>query len=313
VTAAIASISRERSPFAHRCRAEIVTVALADGTVQRRFVKWLAPDAHPDKQRREREPLVFRQLLEPARRAPFGDERALAVPRCYGTYRDAVSCEHVLVLEHVDGLPLKYHGLELWATAAGELARLHARFARAGAALRRCDFLLRLHGGYFRAWAVRASAAIDAHAPALAGRVRRALRGHDAVAALLAAQPPTLVHNDLAPKNVVVDGSRDPARICFVDWEMAGVGCGLLDLAHLMHGLVGADRDAVASAYWSALARAGSSAAAAGADRERVLAACELQNALFRLAHIAAWGLDPAAVAERVAELERLRAAVPAR
>lgn len=298
MSTAVRSISRAPSPFAHRSRAEVVTLVLADGTVQRRFVKWLAPETHPDKRRRDREPLVFER---------FGRERHLPVARYYGTYRDAVSRQHVLVLEHVDGWPLRYHGLEHWATTARELARLHARFAVAGA-LRRCDFLLRLDGDYFRAWAVRASAAVDAHAPALRRRVQRALRDHDAVAELLGAQPPTLVHNDLAPKNVVVDTSNDPPRICFVDWEMAGAGCGLLDLAHLLHGFAGPEREAVGSAYWSELARA--RPAAALMYPERVLAAAELQNAIFRLAHIAAWGLDRATVAERVEELERLRAAV---
>ena len=292
------SISRAPSPFAQRSRAEVVTVVLADGAVERRFVKWLGPETHPDKRRRDREPLVFKQLLDPG----------LPVPRYYGAYRDAVSRQHVLVLEYVDGWPLRYHGLERWATAVRELARLHARFASAGAALRECDFLLRLDGDYFRAWAIRASAAVDAHAPALRRRVQRALHNHDAVAELLAAQPPTLVHNDLAPKNVVVDVSNDPPRICFVDWEMAGAGCGLLDLAHLLHGFAGAERAAVSSAYWSELARA--RPAVAVAYGERVLAACEFQNAIFRLAHIAAWGLDRATVAERVEELERLRAAV---
>lgn len=302
MNARVRSISRERSPFAHRSRAEIVTVVLADGTVQRRFVKRLAPETHPDKRRRDREPLVFRRLLEPGWR-----ERRVPAPRCYGSHRDAASHEHVLVLEHVDGWPLKYHGLEHWATAAGELARLHASFAASSGLLRRCDFLLRLDGDYFRAWAARASAAVAARAPASEGRVRRVLRDHDAVAEFLGAQPSTLVHNDLAPKNVVVEASSDPARICFVDWEMAGVGCGLLDLAHLLHGLDGRDRETVASAYWSELARARPPVAVT--DRERVLAACDLQNAVFRLAHIAAWGLDRATVADRVDELERLREA----
>jgi aminoglycoside phosphotransferase (APT) family kinase protein len=302
VNAGVASISREPSPFAHRSRAEVVTVVLVDGTVLRRFVKRLAPETHPDKRRRDREPLVFRRLLEPGR-----GERRLPVPRCYGSYRDAASREHVLVLEYVDGWPLKYHGLEQWATAARELARLHASFACSGALLRRCDFLLRLDGDYFRAWAGRASAAVGACAPALERRVRRVLRDHDAVVNALDAQPPTLVHNDLAPKNVVVESSSDPARICFVDWEMAGVGCGLLDLAHLLHGLGGRDREAVGSAYWSELARARPPVAVP--DRERALAACDVQNALFRLAHIAAWGLDRATVADRVDELERLQEA----
>ena len=43
---------------------------------------------------------------------------------------------------------------------------------------------------------------------------------------LLAEQPPTLVHNDLAPKNVIADTSANPGRTCIVDWEMAEWGAG---------------------------------------------------------------------------------------
>jgi aminoglycoside phosphotransferase (APT) family kinase protein len=48
----------------------------------------------------------------------------------------------------------------------------------------------------------------------------------------------------------LVDGSRTPVRIAPVDWEMAGVGPGLLDLASLVAGQWGeTDRLAMVAAY----------------------------------------------------------------
>ena len=104
------------------------------------------------------------------------------------------------------------------------------------------------------------------------------------------------------------DTSTDPARVCFVDWEMAGVGCGLLDLVHLAHGLSGPDADGMQTAYFAEL---DGTVLACGADqRRRLLAACALQNTLYRLAHIRAWSVDTEAVERWVDEVGQLSMAV---
>jgi aminoglycoside phosphotransferase (APT) family kinase protein len=55
----------------------------------------------------------------------------------------------------------------------------------------------------------------------------------DAVVELLLASPACLLHGDAFPANVVL-GAHD--RVCFVDWELAGTGPSLLDLAALTSG-----------------------------------------------------------------------------
>jgi hypothetical protein len=295
----VVSVRSEASRFATSSPVQVVTVDLGDGSRIRLFVKRLGPDpsGHPDKARPDREPLVYRRLLA---------GRGLPAPGFYGSDHSRGSRQEVLFLEHIDDWNLRYHGLDHWNSAARALARLHTHFACRQEDLDDADFLLRLDSTYFRAWALRALEAVGAASPVLRRRLELALRGHDEISRLLTEQPRTLVHNDLAPKNVIADTSAAPARILFVDWEMAGAGCGLLDLAHLKHGLEGREERDLCTVYQDELRRLGM--AYDPDEFRRLLAACDLQNTLYRLAHIRAWGLAVETVdlwVEEVASLTR--------
>jgi aminoglycoside phosphotransferase (APT) family kinase protein len=211
-----------------------------------------------------------------------------------------------LFLEYVDDWSLKYHGLDHWATATARLAALHAEFAFAHDRLASANFLLRLDGHYFRAWAGRARSAAAAISGALARRLERPLRHHDEIIELIDDQAVTLVHNDLAPKNVIADTSATPARICIVDWELAGVGCGLLDLVHLTHGLEEEHEQALCAIYFAELS--GTGLMPTGRELRRLLLACKLQNTLYRLAHVQRWGVGNATAEEWVDDVVRLQA-----
>jgi Phosphotransferase enzyme family len=295
------SVSREPSRFAGVSPAEVVTVGLENGDTFALFVKHLGPEQsdHPDKLRRDREPNVYRRLFA---------GRDLPVPRFYGSRWNPESHRNELFLEHIDDWNLKYHGLEHWTTAARRLADFHSCFASKGDELAQSDFLLRLDSTYFRAWAARSLAAVGTVSARAARKLERILRRHDVVADLLSSQPQTLVHNDLAPKNVIAETSANPARICLVDWEMAGVGCGLLDLVHLKHGLSARDEQLVCAAYCTGLA--GMGLIPSGRALSRLLAACELQNTLYRLAHIEAWRLERETVERWIEDVRHLRTAV---
>jgi len=297
----VASVASAPSRFAHRATATILTVELEQGGTLRLFHKELGRDdgGHPDKTRRDREPMVYRELLSRA---------DLDTPLFYGSRSDARTGRHDLFLEYVDAWSLKYHGLDHWATAVRRLAALHASFASQGDALARHDFLLPLDASYVGAWAARAVAAARESSAALGRRLERVVADHREIAELLASQPLTLVHNDLAPKNAIADVSSTPVRICFVDWEMAGVGCGLLDLAHLMHGLSPLDEQRLRSAYCSELGGAG--LLPSGRRLRRVLDACALHNAVYRVAHAQLWGIQPRTVARWVDEIADLRTGI---
>lgn len=294
--ARIKVVRREPSPFATLFPAEILRVTLDDGAELSLFLKHLGPEAagQPDKERRDREPRVYQSLL---------CDMGLPVPGYIGSRRNAATGCTELYLEYVDDWSLRYQHLQHWVTAARRLAHLHAHFAARADVLRSCDFLLRLDGAYFAAWAARACAAVERQSSQLADRLSNTLGGYGRTCELLAAQPLTLVHNDLAPKNVLADRSTDPARICIVDWELAGAGCGLLDLVHLKYGLdAAADRDMV-SAYQRDL---GATHLLPEDQREfdRLLAACEAHKTLYRLAHSGGWNLPAGILAQWVGEVE---------
>lgn len=273
---------------------EVLHVSLEGGEVVSLFVKHLGPEEadHPDKECRDREPRIYEELLS---------DDDLPVPKYYGSRWNELTNRLEIYLEYIGDWSLKYQDLDNWFPAARTLARFHAHFARRAADLSACEYLLRLDARYFHAWAARALAVVRERAPKLADALAEVVGDYDRVADRLAGQPPTLVHNDLAPKNVLADRSHHPARICFVDWELAGVGCGLLDLVHLKHGLDPDSDCAMCAAYCAELDGTG---LLPSSDRElqRLFVACELHHTLYRIAHSGHWGLPRERVTEWVGD-----------
>jgi thiamine kinase-like enzyme len=296
-TIRVVSVTRKASEFATLFPAEVLTATLHDGRHMRLFVKHLGDEqtGHPDKQRRDREVQVYQELLN-------GDAGALPVIHYYGSRRIAAN-RLELYLEYVDDWPLRYHDLQHWFAAARRLADLHAHFARRADRLRGSAFLLKLDEVYFHGWGERARIAVAAQSPELGRRVESLLTDYDRAYTLLADQPPTLVHNDLACKNVIADRAATPARTCIIDWELAGVGCGLLDLVHLKYGLDRTSDVAMIEAYRAQLATSELLPRDHG-DFGRLLAACELHKTLYRLAHSRAWDLRVDQLAQWVADAE---------
>ncbi|MFN8036554.1 MAG: aminoglycoside phosphotransferase family protein [Acidimicrobiia bacterium] len=229
-------------------RIEELEVRLDDGRELHVFAKDLSdggllPDArlaraghlsHP-----WREIVVYRELLDPA----GGGAGYL------GAYVEDGGAPAWLFLERVAGLPLTEVGaIGVWGAAAAELARLHA----AGmAAVRPCrDWTVHLvrgdDAGRARAL-VRAVAALERGGRAAEGRTLRA--AHERAAARLAAVPVGVTHGDCYPANVLVRDGGSAAPV-IVDWEDAGIGPVLLDVAALTSGArTDAQRSAIADAY----------------------------------------------------------------
>jgi aminoglycoside phosphotransferase (APT) family kinase protein len=291
---------REPSPFAIAgvFPVEVLRLSLEGGEEVLLFVKLMGPEQadHPDKQCRDREPRLYEDLL--------GGE-ALPVPKFYGSRWNELTNRREVYLEYVGDWSLKYQDLNNWFPAAQRLAQFHVHFARRPAVLQACDYLLRLDAQYFRQWAERALAVVATQSAELADDLAKVVKGYGDVADRLARQPLTLVHNDLAPKNVLADRSHHPARICFVDWEMAGVGCGLLDLVHLKHGLDPANDQAMCAAYSAELAGTGL-LPSNPLELRRLFAGCELHHTFYRLAHSLLWQLPPERVTQWVADASDL-------
>jgi len=283
----VVSLARRRSDFEKRTPVEVVTATLVGGERVELFVKHLGFQVHRHRQE-DREPRVYAELFA---------GNALPVARCYGGDRG------VLVLEHVRGSPVHHHGLDEWLQAARDLATFHAHGAARRDELLAAEFLLRIDADYLGTWAARAIAGVAESYPAeLATRVEGLATSWERVTDLIASQPVTLVHNHLSPKNVVVSGTR----ICFVDWEMAGVGCALEDLVHLRYQRLEPAADgAVFDEYVRGLVGSGL-LPAKRRDLRRLLAACELQRIVYKLGRSGRSGRTTEHVAHRVERAELL-------
>ena len=137
-----------------------------------------------------------------------------------------------LLLDGVQGGPL-WQSADVgdWCATAAWLAVAHARLAPAATRTRRATGC---------AWDAQLARAVarDPRCVALSG-------AHARAAAALAAAPPTVVHGELFPSNVLV-GADGP---CVVDWETAGQGAGLLDLAALCVGWAPEEASRIAACY----------------------------------------------------------------
>jgi len=291
----VSFIERRESPFATLFPAEVLHVTLADGTSTRLFLKHLGDEDgdHPDKQVRDLEIRVYEM---------FSGHQDLPVVKYYGSSRNRRTGRTEVFLEYLEDWNLKYHDLDHWYCAARRLGQLHRHFAGHSQLV---NDLPRFDATYHHQWAQRALASVEITASHLAGRLEKVARDYDSAAQLLGVQTPTLVHNDLSPKNVIADRSAKPARICFVDWEMAGAGCGLLDLVHLKYGLQSEPDRQMREAYLGEL-RGSGLVPAYEQDVQRLIDACELHSSMTRLWRNEVWQKPLDVVLQWVTEAEVL-------
>lgn len=210
-----------------------------------------------------REIEAYREVLGPA---------AIDAPDLYGAVGGW------LFLEYVDGVPLWQVGDDsVWEEAARWLAALHC----GGAPERVSRHLTCYDAAWFRRWLPRAR---ELTPP---GALDRLADGWERVVERLAAWPRTFVHGEFYASNVLV---QPHARIRPVDWEMAGAGPGLVDVAALVAGWPPADRERLALAYLDALPAAGRPSRDDFLD---ALAHCRLYEAVKWLGWSAGWSPPP--------------------
>jgi aminoglycoside phosphotransferase (APT) family kinase protein len=239
----LAAIRRRRFPGLTSYAVEIVSVELASGDAFEIFLKdfgWSKLPKDAAAERRERERRVYQDLLE-------GEE--LGTARFYGARWDEAAARFWLMLEFVDGKPLRHCGFEHWLEAAAWLGRLHGRFVGQRDRLRGCGFLKRHDAEFFVRSAERALRAVSGLSEALAQRLAKVLEGYDAIVAVMTRDPDALVHGSYRPQNVLVVGSSEPPRICPTDWELAAFGRSTYDLAFVCDGFRPPRLDALFDAY----------------------------------------------------------------
>ena len=241
--------SVRRQPAAYRAsfHLEELDVELDDGRMIPMMFKDVGGLVGPSRQVKPpflhdplREITVYKFLLQPAR---------FNTPVCYGALASIADHRYWLFLERVAGLQLRECGeFDRWQQAAAWLARLHSEFAPQAASLRGRERLLRLDRNYFAMWMPRAVRTVTD--PAAKRFLQRLASRYETVVERLASLPVTLIHGEFYPSNILVrDVSGDVAP---VDWEMAAIGPGIIDLAALVTGWPEAEALALTRTYFDA-------------------------------------------------------------
>ncbi len=239
----VADLHRCRSRYSTSFPIDDLTVTFADGDRVGLVFKNLAwnallPHARAIKPRflyePEREIEVYRRILA---------GRDLGTATFFGAVADARSGRWWLFLEKVPSVELWQVGdPEVWIAAARWLAAFHQRRDLQAAANKLP--LLRYDANLYLRWLERARAVVGS-------KLQPVVDVYDGVVERLAALPAKFIHGEFYASNVLVDGT---ARICPVDWEMAAIGPGLLDLAALVCGWSDDVADAMITGYRQAAA-----------------------------------------------------------
>ena len=173
-----------------------------------------------------RESEVYQTLLNPARHG---------TARCVGAVNSPHLEWHWIFLERVDGFLLWQVGdLAQWDAAARWLAAFHTEHA--GRKGPRSENLLKYDADFFAVWMERAEKFLNNLRVTNLKKFTRLASRYDRVVTRLAAMPTTLIHGEFYPSNVIVRPGAAAQTICAVDWEVAGIGPGALDLAALTAG-----------------------------------------------------------------------------
>jgi Phosphotransferase enzyme family len=247
----------ERRPCAYRTSfaLEELDVELAGGERLRLMLKDLSRGALHEEALAAKPELLYDPLREIHVYRDVLDGAGLGTAEYHGASIDPARDRWWLFIENVVGDALWQIGeFDVWEEAARWLARMHG--ALGGRAAPEGP-LLRYDRELLGVWARRAAGFADdprsAWSAADGRRIRELAARYDTVSEQLEALAPTFIHGEFYPSNVLVQQGGETPRICPIDWEIAAVGPGLLDLAALSVGKWSdSERGRLAAAYRSA-------------------------------------------------------------
>jgi hypothetical protein len=244
----ILRFERIPSEYASSYPLEELTIWLSDGQVLKVMMKdvgrdSLSQDAQLAKPIFLRDPwreiTAYRVILPLTENGP---------PKFYGAEVDEAAGRFLIFIEKLPGVELFQVGdLNVWQAVARWLAKFH--LSTAGAVASSPSQLIYYDANLYRTWARRALEL----AQNLTSPARKVLENYEPFVERLLHLPRNCIHGEFYASNVLVDRQPAANRVGPVDWEMAAVGPGLIDLAALIAGNWTDDkRTAISLAYFEA-------------------------------------------------------------
>jgi len=247
----VRALRRRPSIYSSSVVLEEVSVQFDDGTDLELVLKDLSPSGTLDSSRGVKPSFV----MDPARevetyRLILAGRPGVAA--CYAAVVDRFRQHYWLLLEKVPGVELYQVGeIDIWQAVACWLAELHVWGSTIPESTKAEAHLLRHTARVYQRWMDRAVAHAADRQPLTA--VRWLAERHGRVIEHLLSLPLTFIHGECYASNVLVQ-TQPSLRVCPIDWEMAALGPGLMDIAALTAGSwTYTDRDRIAETYRRAL------------------------------------------------------------
>jgi len=304
---AIVKLARRPCPYSSSFTLDEIDVGFADGSELQLVMKDLSPEAMAEGARQARPEFLYeprREIQAYRRILPFAPP---GTATWYGAVVNPTTQRYLLFLERVDGLELRHVGaFSIWERAARWIARFHRSFSPADLArLVEQSRVLVYDAAFYWRWLERARR-FAARRPAVRRRIDRIARGYAPVVSRLARMPRTLIHGEFYPCNVLIRRTGYRVRVCPVDWEMAGLGPGLIDLACLTAGWAQRDQRTLMRAYRGAASDGATKSAAIPNDFWLDFLCCRLHLAVRMLGWSDTWAPPPHHAHDWLAEAEWL-------
>jgi hypothetical protein len=229
-----------RRPCAYRSSfaLEELEVVLEGGRTLMLMFKDLSQDALSERAQKVKPLFLHDPLREIDAYRAFLAPAELGTATYYGAAVDPDRRRHWLFLENVQGAGLWQFGeLETWKQAARWLALLHFKFAEKTEWRDRAEHLISYDAAYYEVWPRRAQAFAESTGSAQEvsrGALQWLAERYGQTVEHLTSLPTTFIHGEFYASNVLVDAGA--TRVCPIDWEIAAVGPGLVDVAALAAG-----------------------------------------------------------------------------
>ncbi len=257
----IQRLDRRVSEYCSSFIIEELDVTLDDGTNHALVLKDLSPAALTEGAGHVKPKFFYEPMREIETYRRVLALHQLGTATCYGAVVQEKDQRYWLLLERVPPGLLWQHGdIEIWKEVARWLAGMHAFLVpeterRESAHL---AHLISYDRAFYWRWMERAATFVCEGDKSADQRAAKAIRDlasrYEKVVERLTALPVTVIHGEFYASNVMIDTAPERLRVCPVDWEMAAVGPGKIDLAGLTSGgWAREQKDAMALAYYDAL------------------------------------------------------------